>query len=160
MLKCNGNREGLKRAQDDGQVARVLRDLAPAEVALFLQALEVGPNDDEQLQDDRGRDVRHDAERKNRQPAKIAAAEEIENAEHRALALVEKLRQEDGVNARRGNKSAEAVHPQQRQRKQDTIAQVRRAEDIPKCLDQLLHCKISALPPAPVIFSCADLLKA
>ncbi len=71
-----------------------------------------------------------------------------------------KLLQQVGVDSRRGDKRAETIHPQQRQRKQHTITQVRRAENVSKCLDQLLHFRISTLPPAPVIFSCADLLKA
>ena len=38
--------------------------------------------------------------------------------------------------------------PSKRQRKQHTVAQVRRAEDVPKCFDQLLHCRTSTFPPA------------
>ena len=57
----------LKGAQDDGQVPRVLGDLTAAKLTLFLQVLKVGPNHDQQLQDDGGRDVGHDAQGKNRQ---------------------------------------------------------------------------------------------
>ncbi len=45
LLRCKraGDREGLKRAQNDGEIARVLRDLAAAELAFLLQALEIRP---------------------------------------------------------------------------------------------------------------------
>ncbi len=146
--KRQRDRERLKRAENDGQVARVLRDLAAAELAFLLQALEIGPDDHQQLQNDRRRDVRHDAERENRQPAKIAAAEKIDNAEHRALILLEELLERIGVDSGRGNESAEAIHRQQGQRKQHAIAQVGRAEDVPKGFEQLSHFRTSIFPPA------------
>src|SRR4029077_20940659 len=159
-LQSLGDGERLEQAQDDGQIASVLRDFAPAEFAFFLKALEVGPDDDHQLKDDRGRDVRHDAESENRQPTEIAAAEQVDDAEYRTLALLEQFLEKLGVDSGRGNESTESIHPQQRQRKQNAITQVRRAENISKCLDQLLHFRISTFPPAAAILSCADLLKA
>jgi len=54
----------LHDAQQNRQVARVLRNLAPAELAFLLQALQVRPYNRHQLQDDRRRNVRHDAQRK------------------------------------------------------------------------------------------------
>jgi hypothetical protein len=46
-LRFKRARDGkrLKGAQNDCQIARVLRDLASAEFALFLQALEIRPDD-------------------------------------------------------------------------------------------------------------------
>src|SRR5207245_11653844 len=79
----------LDDAKQDGQIARVLRDLAAAKLAFFLQALEVRKHHGHQLQDDRGGDIRHDAERENRKTAEVAAAEEVENAEHRGCGLSE-----------------------------------------------------------------------
>ena len=51
---------------DDGAVAGVLGDLLPARLALLGQPLQGGDDDREELQDDRGRDVRHDPEREDR----------------------------------------------------------------------------------------------
>ena len=94
VLQREGDRQRLHDAEKDRQVARVLRDLAAAEFAFFLQALEVRPDHGHQLQDDRGRDVGHDAQGENRQPAEIAAAEQVDDAQDRALILLEELRAE------------------------------------------------------------------
>ena len=66
---------------NDGHVARPLRDLAAAELAFLLQLGQRLIDDGEQLEDDRRRDVRHDAEREDRQLAQVAAGEEIDQAE-------------------------------------------------------------------------------
>src|SRR6202521_2138897 len=145
-------------SEEDPQVARVLRDLAPAEFPFFLQPLEVGPDHLHQLQNDGSRDVGHDAQRENRQAAEVAAAEEVDDAQHGALILLEKLRQNVRVDSRGGQERAQAVHPQHRQREQETLAQVRNPEHVGERFKKLVHDKISALPPARVIFSSADLL--
>src|SRR6185437_2034564 len=119
--ECAGDRERLKHAENDGEIARVLRDLAAAEFAFLLQALQIRPHHDEQLQNDRGGDVRHDAEREDREPAEITAAKEIDNAQHRSFVLLEKLLKEVGIDARRGNERAEPIHTQHPQRKQHTF---------------------------------------
>ena len=83
-LQRSGDGQRLNDTEDDGQITRVLRDLAASEFALFLQALEVRKNHLHQLQDNGCRDVRHDAQRKNRHLAEIAAAEKVEDAQNRA----------------------------------------------------------------------------
>src|SRR5580704_10286855 len=50
---------------------------------------------------------------------------------------------------------AEPVDRKHGQRKQNPLAQVRDAEDVSQLLKH--YCKTSTLPPALVIFSCADL---
>ena len=52
-------------AEHDGQVAGPLGDLAAAQFAFLLQFLERGHHHRQQLQDDRRRDVRHDAQGEN-----------------------------------------------------------------------------------------------
>src|SRR5260370_2895913 len=110
------DRERLDDAQDDRQVARILPNLAPAELAFLLQTLKIGKNHGHQLQDDRGGDIRRDAERENRQTAEIAAAEEIENTQHRSRRLREELFQHRGVDSRRATVPPDAIDPQQAQR--------------------------------------------
>ena len=90
-LRLQGCRDGggLHDAKNNRQVARVLRDLAAAEFAFFLQALQVREHHGHQLQDDRRGDVRHDAEGENRHTAGIASAEQIEDAQHGARSLLE-----------------------------------------------------------------------
>jgi hypothetical protein len=68
----------LQHRQRDRQVARVLRDLRLAGLALLLQLLEPRDDHDEQLQDDRRRDVRHDPEREDRQLEQRSAAEQVD----------------------------------------------------------------------------------
>src|SRR5207245_284098 len=61
--------------------ARVLGDLAPAELALLGELLEVGDHDREQLEDDARADVGHDAEREDREALERAAGEHADQAE-------------------------------------------------------------------------------
>ena len=93
LFKADGNAERLHRAQNHGQIARPLGDLLPAHLAFLLQLRQWLIDHGEQLQNDGGRDVRHDAERKNRQAAQVAAAEQVDETEHGAAVLLEKLRQ-------------------------------------------------------------------
>src|SRR5882762_9819187 len=75
VLQRGGDGGGLDNAQHNRQIARVLRNLPPAQLTLFLQLFEVWEHHGHQLQDDRRGDVRHDAQRENRQLAQVAAAE-------------------------------------------------------------------------------------
>ena len=73
--------EGLHDAEEDGDVAGPLGDLAAAEFAFLLQLRERLVDDGEQLEDDRRRDVRHDAEGEDGELAEVAAGEEVDQAE-------------------------------------------------------------------------------
>ena len=85
-LEEDRDAERLHDAQEDRAVARVLRDLAAAELAFLRQLLEVRPDDRQQLQDDRRADVRHDAEREDRHLRQVPAREHVVEAEHRGSA--------------------------------------------------------------------------
>ena len=65
-LEEDRDAERLHDAQHDRPVARMLRDLAAAELAFLRQLLEVRPHHRQQLQDDRRADVGHDAQREDR----------------------------------------------------------------------------------------------
>ena len=86
-----GDGEGLDDGEQDGDVARPLGDLAAADLAFLLQLRERLIDDREQLEDDGGGDVRHDAEREDGELAEVAAGEEIDQAERGAGVLVEEL---------------------------------------------------------------------
>ncbi len=137
MLQGEGNRERLQDAEQDGEIARVLRDLAAAEFAFFLQALEIRPGHGHQLQNDGGGDVGHDAQGEDGQPAEIAAAEQVDDAQHRSLILLEELGEHVGIDARGGQESAQAVDSQHSQRKQDPLAQIRDAKHVGKGLRKI-----------------------
>ena len=72
----------LGEREADGQVARVLRDLLLADLALLAELVQRGHHDLQQLQDDRRRDVGHDPEREDREALQRAAREEVQEAEH------------------------------------------------------------------------------
>ena len=74
----------LRGGERDGEVARVLRDLGVAGLALLLEPLELRHDDRQELQDDRRRDVRHDPEREEREAGQRRAGEEVEQAEDAA----------------------------------------------------------------------------
>ena len=138
-LKRSRNGQGLDDAQYDGQVARVLRDLATTEFAFFRKPLEIGKHHGHQLQDDGRGDIRHDAERENGHAPEIAAAEQIEDAQNRAGSLIEQLVQHGGVDAGDGNVRTNPVHRQEGQREEHTIPQVFDAEHVLDCFKESVH---------------------
>jgi len=144
--------ERLHEAQDNRPVARVLRDLAAPELAFLRQPLEVRPDDGEQLQDDRRADVRHDAEREDRDARQAPAGEHVVHAEHRVLELPRELAERREVHPRHGDVVADAIHREQPQRVQHTLAKIRDREDV---LQAFVHASCSVAPPAAAIFSAA-----
>ena len=61
-LQSEGDTERLKDGERDREIASPLRNLAAAQLTFLLQFVERRNHDGEQLQDDRGRDVRRDAQ--------------------------------------------------------------------------------------------------
>src|SRR4029077_7206230 len=72
-----------------------------------------------------------------------------------APVLFEELRKFVGVDARGRNVAAQPVHRQHGQRGQNALTQIGDAKYVGQFLEH--YCKTSNLPPALVIFSCADL---
>jgi hypothetical protein len=66
----------LDNAQRNRRVARPLLDLLTAGLAFFLELLQRRDDRREELEDDRRRDVRHDAEAEDRALAQVAAGEQ------------------------------------------------------------------------------------
>ena len=91
LLQADGNAERLHRTQNHGEITRPLGDFLAAHFAFFLQLGERLIDHCQQLQNDRRRNVRHDAQRENREPPQVAAAEQIHKAQHRAPVLLEEL---------------------------------------------------------------------
>ena len=71
----------LGEGEPDGQVARVLGDAGLADLAFLGELLQRGHRHLQQLQDDRGGDVGHDAQREDRDPRQAAAGEQVQKAE-------------------------------------------------------------------------------
>ncbi len=129
-LQEDGDAEGLDEADADRPVAGVLGDLLPPELALLGQPLEVGPDDRQQLEDDRGADVGHDAQGEDRHPRHVPAREQVDEAEDGALLLRPEFRQGRGADARVGDLAADPVDGQEEQGEDDPLAELRDAEDV------------------------------
>src|ERR1044072_1676645 len=104
----------LGEREADGEIARVLGDARLADLALLLQLLERRHDDRQELQDDRGGDVRHDPEREQRDARQAAAAERVQQLQDSAVALVAALDLLDRVrvDARHGDEGPQPVERQ------------------------------------------------
>src|SRR6202008_2633204 len=78
-------RRRLEDGQPEREVAGVLRDLRLAALPLPAQLLQPRDDHGEQLEDDRRGDVRHDAEREDRQRQQRTAGEQVQQREDAAL---------------------------------------------------------------------------
>ena len=137
-------------------VARVLGDLLAAELALLRELLEVGPHHRQQLQDDRRRDVRHDAEREDGDPLEASARERVHEAEEGALHGRHELDQRLRIHPRRRNVTADPIDREQPESEHQALAQIRDREDIAQAFDH--EASSSQRPPAASILVRADLL--
>src|SRR5205823_7820593 len=124
-LQTDGDAQRLQGGEHGGEVASPHGDLLAAQLAFLLQLGQRLVHHGEQLQDDGGSDVGHDAQRENGEAPDVAAVEDIEQAEEAAAALVEELLQRGGVDAGRGNVAAQAIDGQHGEREQHSLAQVR-----------------------------------
>ena len=73
----------------------------------------MGNHDREELEDDRGTDVGHDAQGEDGQPLESPSGEHVDEAEERSLGLGEKSGQGRGIDPRRGDMNADAVDGQE-----------------------------------------------
>ena len=112
-LKRKRHRCRLNSSQHDRQISRIGRDLAAAEFAFLRQLFQVGPDDRQQLQDDRRRDVRHDAQRKDGQAAEAASGKQVQKTEHGPGVRAEPVFERCGVDEGNRDVGADAVHREQ-----------------------------------------------
>ena len=130
-LDVRGDEPRLHDRDEDRAVARDLVDLVAALLAFFVELVELGHDDGEQLDDDRRRHVRHDAEREDRHLLQRAAREHVEHAEERARAtLGDHVVHLDAVDARDRDEHADPVDSHHRKREQDPLAELRHLENI------------------------------
>ena len=81
----------LDDADDDREVAGVLVDLVHPGLAFTLEAFERGQDGDQELHDDGGGNVGHDAERADGELLESAAAEQVDHAEEVSGSLLGEL---------------------------------------------------------------------
>ena len=72
----------------------------------------------EQLHDDGGRDVRHDADGKNTEPLERPTREHVEHVQDGAALRIEQRLQRDRINARNRNEGSDSEHHQRAQHEQ------------------------------------------
>src|SRR5262245_15972449 len=120
-FEADGDTIALQCREQHGAVARVLVDLPASLLAFLLQLLEMRRDSGHQLNDDRGRDVRHDVEREDRHAPDRAAGEHVEHAEDAALLLAEHVGKRLRIDARNRNVGPEAVDQKRAQREPDAL---------------------------------------
>ena len=113
-LKRDGDARRLNRGQHDRQISRVGRDLAAPEFAFLGKLFQVRPHHRQQLQDDRRRDVRHDAQREDRSAGGSFLRKTDRGSRRRSLSSASKnCSQRLGIDAGRRDVRADAVNRQQ-----------------------------------------------
>ena len=84
LFQADRDAERLHRAQNHRDVARPLRNLLAPQFAFFLQLGQRLIDHRQQLQNDRCRNVGHDAQGKNRHAAQLAARKQIDKSQQRS----------------------------------------------------------------------------
>ena len=114
----------LEGRNDHGPVpGELIQFLAPL-LPLLRELLEIRDNRTEELQDDGGADVRHDAEGKDRRVAERASDEQIVQSEEGIGRLIRfRLRQQACIDARQRHMGADADDDQEQRREQKPRAE-------------------------------------
>ena len=120
-FKADSDTIGLQSPQQNSAVARVLVDDLAALLPFLLQLLERRHHRCHELNDDRGGDVGHDAERHDCQPLDRAARDHVEQAEHAAGLVVERLRVGFRIDAGQRDIGGKPVNKQRTQREPDAL---------------------------------------
>ena len=143
-LEIDRNADGLDDTQADRAVARILRDLLLTFRPFLGQLLKRRDDGREQRHDDRGANVRHDAQRKHRRIAERAPAEHVIEAQQAAAHALNGRGEFPPVHAGRRHVGAEPIDGQHRQREPNPAFQLRNLERVPEGFDGLRH--LSLLP--------------
>jgi hypothetical protein len=122
-LKPDTDAIGLNRRQQHCEISGVLVHHLAALLALLLEPLQLRRYRRHQLDNDRGRYVRHDIERKNRHAVNAAAGEHIEHAENTARIGPEDLLPGSGIDAGQRYVRTEPIDDQRTEREPDTLFQ-------------------------------------
>jgi len=120
----------LDDGQHDRDVARVLGQLFPPFLVLLhlVDLREDGAGD---LNEDAGRDVRHDAEGEHGGLGQATADEQVIEAEQTALPLIgEEVGQRDDIDPGRGDVRAESIDDEAQEREQDLVLELRGLPDV------------------------------
>ena len=113
IFQAHGNAQALHQGDEHRHIAGVLGYLAPTGLPFFARhTLDVRADHLQQLHDDAGRNVGHDAQGKDRNVGEPAAGKHVKKTEQRAGHTFKKRRQSRGVDPRHGHMHANAVAAQ------------------------------------------------
>ena len=130
-------RRRLEDTQEDRQVARVLGELGLPGLPLLVQVVKSWDDDPQQLNDDRRRDVGHDAQREDRQLQQSTTREQVHEVKQRGLGLLRHTALHGlRVDAGRRNERPEPEHGHDEQGKEQLPTQVGGTERLGKCTEQ------------------------
>ena len=118
-----GEGVGLRQRDEHGEVPGPLRDLLLALLVLLHLADRRGDAAG-QLEDDRGRDVGHDAEREHRGPGQAAAQSVVQSEEPGGGGVLDEVGQRGDVHSRRGDVGADPVDDEREEREQELALQL------------------------------------
>src|SRR6185369_5327365 len=156
VLEEEGDAQPLDDRDQDRPVAGVLGDLPPPQLPFLRELLEVGPDHGQELQDDRGGDVGHDAQGEHRDLPQAAPGEGVHEAQERRLGALHDLDQHLGVDARRRDLAADPVDREQTEGEEHPLPEVRNVENVAETFD---HAGSSSQrPPAASILARAEAL--
>ena len=133
----------LNDADDDREVAGVLVDLVHPGLAFTLEAFERGKDGDQELHDDGGGDVGHDAERSDGELLESAAAEEVDHAQEAAGAgsilgeLVEISLEVVRVDTGARDVGRDPADDDDRCGKKDLVAEILDLESVDECFEHV-----------------------
>ncbi len=145
-FKTDGNAVSLKRSEQNSTVPRVLVDDLPALLAFLLEVLERRNNRRHQLYNDGGRNVRHDAQGKDRHTLNGAACKHVEQTKNTPGLSFECLCIGFRIKARKWDMCPKTIDKKRSQRKPQALLQVRCLRESRKVQirGQLLSCRCHA----------------
>ena len=91
---------------------------------------------------------------KDRDAAEVAAAEQIEDSEERAGALLEQRLDDAPVDAGSRNLRTDAIHRQKGQREENAVPQIRDAEHVSERFEEFVHVLLCSLVPTDLRSCC------
>ncbi len=130
VLQPNRNSKPLDHAEHDGPITRVLHDLFPADLPFLLEAVEIGDHHRQELKNDGGTDVGHDAQGKDRKSFQGTSGKHIDKTKEGSLRLGEEGGERIAVNPRGGDVNSDSVGSQKRKAPQNPSLQLGYLKDI------------------------------
>jgi len=109
------------------------------DIGVFRDPPECRHHNSQKLQDDRRRDIRHNAQRKHAEPPDISTGEHIEESEDAARLAGQEVVPLDNVDSGCRDETPQPVYSQKRKREKHALPEIRNPEHIGDGFKQLVH---------------------